>query len=88
MAIPEIKPSEVKRRTGFLTALDLVSYTIAMCNADLDRTQKRVPCLTWFEEWFLYFRWSYGHTCEKEIHLMQVWGCEKQNNRTFNKIKI
>ena len=47
---------------------------IIICNADFERIQKRASSLTWFEEWFLYFEWSYGHTCMREIDLEKQWG--------------
>ena len=59
---PTIKASEVKRRTGFASSLDMIAYVITICNGNFRRIRKRKSSMTWFEEWFLYFEWSYGHT--------------------------
>jgi hypothetical protein len=83
--LPLIKDSDVKRRTGFAAASDLIAYVITICNADFDRIQKRTSSLTWFEEWFLFFEWSYGHTCVRQCDLAAVWGLE-ENRYTINKI--
>ena len=29
--------------------------------------------MTWFEEWFLYFEWSYGHTAVRTIDIEKIW---------------
>ena len=81
-----MKYSEVKRRTGFSTAKRLMKYVIIICNGNLEKLQKRVSDLTWFEEWFLYFEWTYGHTCTRSIDLEREWGLEG-NRPTVNAIK-
>ena len=29
--------------------------------------------MTWFEEWFFFFEWSYGRTCARQIDVNEVW---------------
>ena len=67
MCPPKVKPStmtdkEVKRRTGFRDLQHLLAYIVIVCNGDFCRIRTRCSVLTWFEEWVLYFEWSYGHT--------------------------
>mmetsp|Transcript_55395 Transcript_55395/g.117760 ORF Transcript_55395/g.117760 Transcript_55395/m.117760 type:complete len:106 (-) Transcript_55395:496-813(-) len=33
--------------------------------------------LTWFEEWFLYFEWSYHQTCRRTVDLEAEWGINR-----------
>ena len=52
---------DVKQQTGFNTMFRLLSFVMILCNGCLKEMQSRKTNLTWFEKWFLYFEWAYGH---------------------------
>ena len=69
---PSLGSSEVKRRTGFGSALELIAYVVTVCNGDVNRIRTRKSSLTWFEEWFFFFEWSYGQTCQRKIDIESI----------------
>ena len=70
---PSMRASEVKRRTGFSSSLDLIAYVVTICNGDLELIRHRNSSLTWYEEWFLFFEFSYGHTAVRRIDMEATW---------------
>ena len=54
--------ADVKRRTDFMSMFQLLSFVLIVCNGSLDLMTKKLTCLTWCEEWFMYFEWAYGRT--------------------------
>jgi len=79
LVTPSIESSEVKRRTGFGSALELIAYVVTVCNGDVDRIRQRKSSMTWFEEWFLYFEWSYGQTNQRQVDMEKEW--DMRNHR-------
>ena len=57
-----VKPKNVKARTGFKNANHMLAYIIVICNGDLERIGERRSSLTWWEEWFLCFKGKYNYT--------------------------
>ncbi len=62
---------EVKRRTGFGTMSQLLSYIFIICDGNVDTIMKRNTSLTWFEEYFMHFEYKWGRT------LSRMWDCQK-----------
>ena len=85
-----IKASEVKRRTGFSSVLDLITYVITICNGDLELVRRRDSSMSWFEEWFMFFEISYGHTTVRQVDIEAVWDMkhDKINKIKDNKVGI
>ena len=82
--LPSISNGEVKRRTGFGSAVDMMAYTITIYNGDLEKVCQRKTSMTWFEEWFMYFEWTYGQTCRRNIDMEFVW---KDDISNINAVK-
>ena len=57
-----LKPHQVKARTGFPDIAMLLSYVMLVCDGDISTVTSRVSTLTFFEEWMLYFEFIYGKT--------------------------
>ena len=72
-----MKTKDVKRKTGFKDVETLLAYAIVVCNGDLNLLQNRCSILTWFEEWVLYFEWSYGYSNIRLQDLVGEWGIDK-----------
>ena len=70
---PTIEKSKFKRRTGFASYVDMISYIITVCNGDFNRIRRRNLSMTRFEECFLFLEWSYGQTCARKINIIKVW---------------
>ena len=68
---------DVKRKTGFKDVETLLAYAIVVCNGDLNLLRNRCSILTWFEEWVLYFEWSYGYSNIRLRDLVGEWGIDK-----------
>ena len=50
-------PDEIKRRTGFVNEEAMMRYIVIVCNADMTLIEETTSNdLTWFEEWFLFFK--------------------------------
>ncbi len=73
-----ISDEQVQRRTGFSSRLNMIAYIITICNGCPDRIRRRRTPLTWFEEWFLYFEWSYHQTCRRTVDLEAEWGINRR----------
>uniref|UniRef100_A0A7S1UPM4 DDE Tnp4 domain-containing protein n=1 Tax=Grammatophora oceanica TaxID=210454 RepID=A0A7S1UPM4_9STRA len=58
----DIPPAEVQRLTGFANLFLLLSFVLIVCNGSVDLLSATVSCLTWLEEWLLYFEWTWGRT--------------------------
>ena len=59
--ISNLDPAEVKRCTGFADVYMLLRFSLIVCNGDLDLMAATTSIsLTWFEEWFLYFEFTWG----------------------------
>ena len=67
--------SEVKRRTGFADLSMLLGYATVVCNGDIDLLTSPVTCLTWLEEWFLYFEWKWGKTIPRLCDAAAAYKC-------------
>ena len=53
---------EIKRKTGFLTEKAMLAFISVVCNGDIKKIQKRKSVLTWYEEWMLFFEFTWGRT--------------------------
>jgi hypothetical protein len=67
-------PFEVAARTGFVDAGLLLSFTLLVCNGDIDMMTKRVSELTWYEEWFLYYEYIWGRSITNRATSMAAFG--------------
>ena len=67
-------PFEVAARTGFVDAGLLLSFTLLVCNGDIDMMTKRVSELTWYEEWFLYYEYIWGRSITNRTTSMAAFG--------------
>ena len=87
--IPSVLPSaisdsEVKRRTGFPSISHLLGYIIIIANGNIDMIRRRQSPLTWFEEWFFYFEWSYHQTMQRQQDFEATWHI---NHHEMNDVK-
>jgi hypothetical protein len=58
----------VKRKTGFKTESDMLSFIFMVCNGDINSiiTSRTInSTLTWYEEWFVYFQKMWGRTLRR-----------------------
>ena len=84
LVLPEMESSKVKRRTGFSSSVDMIAYIVTICNGDFTRIRKRKSSMTWFEEWFYYFEYKYGHTNIRQIDMESAW---EMHHFALNQIK-
>lgn len=75
----------VKTRTGFNSALDLISFIIIVCNGDINVMKQRKTLLSWFEEWCLFCGVAMGKNISrwrdaKEKYHVSVPTCERAFN--------
>ena len=70
---PSISDIKVKQRTGFGGPIDMMVYTIIICNGDMEKVSQRSTSMTWFEEWLMYYEWTYGQTCRRNIDMEYTW---------------
>jgi hypothetical protein len=52
----------VKRRTGFPDMFALLRFVLIACNGNIDLVRTRISTITWLEEWFLFFEWTWGRS--------------------------
>ena len=71
-------PFEVAARTGFVDAGLLLSFTLLVCNGDIDMMTKRVSELTWYEEWFQYYEYIWGRSITNRATSMAAFGIKNQ----------
>ena len=71
---PQLSDKEVKRRTGFNTQEDLLTYIFVVCNGDVDKITKGETVLTWYEKWFCHFEYKWGRTATRMIDLSAIYG--------------
>lgn len=72
-----LRDSEVKRRTDFLTKAMLLGIIIIYYNGDHNNMKKTVTLLTWFEEWFLYFKVIWGRTVTSWMDIEKTYMMNK-----------
>ena len=65
--------AEVKRRTGFSSLKNMISFIIILCNGDFNQIRYKHTSLTWLEEWFFYFEWIWGRTLLRWIDAAAVY---------------
>ena len=85
--LPNIKASEVKRRTGFENVSAMLAYIVVVTNGNFDLIRERRSSLTWFEEWFRYFEWCYGEVCRRQIDRESEWGIGTRQIRAVIDLK-
>jgi hypothetical protein len=51
---------EVKRCNGFTDEKVLLTYIFIVCNGEVNTIKQKVTPLTWYEEWFLHFKYQWG----------------------------
>ena len=78
-----MRDSEVKRRTGFRTKEDLLSYIFVVCDGDINTVQMRSSSLTWFEEWFMHFEHEWGRTTTRWDDIIAVFGVHPREATTI-----
>jgi hypothetical protein len=54
----------------------LLSFTLLVCNGDIDMMTKtkRVSELTWYEDWFLYYKYKWGRSITNRTTSMAAFG--------------
>ena len=78
-----ISNSEVKRTTGFASFFMLLAFVLIVCNGSFEYLGESVSCLTWLEEWFAYFEWTWGRTHTRWVDLESRY---KVSERTLKRI--
>ena len=69
--IPHVTPSmgeaDVNRRTGFHSELHLLSHAALLCNGNLDLMMSSESKLTWFDQWLMFFKITWGKTMKRWV---------------------
>ena len=63
---------EVRQRTNFKSLNHLLAYSILLCNGDHDKMIHKTSKLTWLEEWFFFYEYTWGRT------IVRWWDAEKE----------
>ena len=69
-----IKEEDVKERTGFVSKEALLIFIVIVSNGDMDTMGESNSLLTWFEEWFLYFKHVWGRDTPSWVVLNRIYG--------------
>lgn len=68
----------VKKDTGFANMLMLLRFVLVVCNGDIEVVTNRATSITWLEEWFLYFEWTWGRSVQRLVDIESKYTiCEK-----------
>ena len=62
----------------------MIAYIVTICNGDFTRIKQRKSSMTWFEQWFYYFEFKYGHTNIRQIDMEKAW---EMHHFALNQIK-
>ena len=77
---PGLPNSEVKRRTGFPSEEIMLSFIITVCNGDLNTIKQKHTCLTWYEEWFLYFEYVWNRSLTRIEDVSKTYSDMRRND--------
>ena len=79
---------EVKRRTGFRSLDHLLAYTMIVCNGDHKKMTYKRTSLTWLEEWFLYYEYTWGRTLSRWIDAAAMYKADESTVKLVFEHKI
>ena len=68
--------SEIKEHTGFASLQLMMFFIVIVCNGDLETMSATVSSLTWFEEWFFYFEWTWGRSLLRWCDADRIFGLD------------
>jgi hypothetical protein len=68
---------EVKRRTGFGDMGMLLGFAAIVSNGDINALTDRATCLTWLEEWMMYFQFKLGKTAPRLEDIAAAFNCSE-----------
>ena len=64
---PGLEDSEIKRITGFINELHMLSYITVVCNSNFNGIGYLPSLLSWYEEWLLYLEMVWGKSIQRWI---------------------
>ena len=84
----DMRPIEVKHRTGFMSMPVLLCFVFVLCEGDIELMLKRFTPLTWLEEWFFYFEFVWHRTVSSWWMVTKAYGPHPAEMRPLFRFKL